>query len=204
MLIEEFREHVSSSLADVFQGMVTEMKPTVEIEYCIRSTMDSYVLVLAASSGKNLALAQRFYESFEEKGMTAKIVDLTTLHWPVYTPELDGDRDKSPDTSELSSLILNSTALVVCAPEYNGVMPPALNNTIAWLSVESDDFRKLFNNRSVLLATHSGGGGAHCLMAMRHQFSFLGSNVIGRSMTLNKSKPFSQETMDDLIQRVLQ
>ena len=204
MLIEEFREHVSSSLADVFQVMVTEMKPTVEIEYCIRSTMDSYVLVLAASSGKNLALAQRFSESFEKKGVTAKIVDLTTLHWPVYTPELDGDRDKSPDTSELSSLILNSTALVVCAPEYNGVMPPALNNTIAWLSVESDDFRKLFNNRSVLLATHSGGGGAHCLMAMRHQFSFLGSNVIGRSMTLNKSKPFSQETMDDLIQRVLQ
>ena len=85
--------------------------------------MDSYVLVLAASSGKNLALAHRFSESFEKEGMTAKIVDLTTLHWPVYTPELDGDRDKSPDTSELSSLILNSTALVVCAPEYNGVMP---------------------------------------------------------------------------------
>ena len=191
-------------VAEVFQGMVTQMKPTVEIEYRIRSTMDSYVLILAASSGKNLALAQRFSESFEKEGENAKIVDLTTLHWPVYTPELDGDRDKSPDTSELSSLILNSTALVVCAPEYNGVMPPALNNTIAWLSVESDDFRKLFNNRTVLLATHSGGGGAHCLMAMRHQFSFLGSNVIGRAMTLNKSKPFSQETMDNLIQRVLQ
>ena len=204
MLFEEFREHGLPSMAAVFQGMVTQMKPTVEIEYCIRSTMDSYVLVLAASSGKNLALAQRFSESFEKKGMAAKILDLTTLHWPVYTPELDGDRDNSPDTSELSYLILNSTALVVCAPEYNGVMPPALNNTIAWLSVESDDFRKLFNNRTVLLATHSGGGGAHCLMAMRHQFSFLGSNVIGRSMTLNKSKPFSQETMDDLIQRVLQ
>ena len=105
-------------VAEVFQGMVTQMKPTVEIEYRIRSTMDSYVLILAASSGKNLALAQRFSESFEKEGENAKIVDLTTLHWPVYTPELDGDRDKSPDTSELSSLILNSTALVVCAPEY--------------------------------------------------------------------------------------
>ena len=184
--------------------MVPQIKPTVQIEYSTRPAMDSYVLVLAASSGKNLVLAKRFSESFEREGMNAKIVDLTTLHWPVYTPELDGDHDKSPDTSELSSLILNSTALVVCAPEYNGVMPPALNNTIAWLSVESADFRKLFNNRTVLLATHSGGGGAHCLMAMRHQFSFLGSNVIGRSMTLNKSKPFSQETMDDLIQRILQ
>ena len=204
MLIEEFREHGWCSVADLYQGMVFRVKPTVEIQYRTRNSMDSYVLVLAASSGKNLILAQRFSESFEKEGVNAKIVDLTTLHWPVYTPELEGDSHKSPDTTELSSLILNSTALVVCAPEYNGVMPPALNNTIAWLSVESDDFRQLFNNRTVLLATHSGGGGAHCLMAMRHQFSFLGSNVIGRSMNLNKSKPYSQKTMDDLIQRVLQ
>jgi chromate reductase len=167
-------------------------------------SMDSYILVLAASSGKNLELAHRFQESFEKGGMDAKIVDLTTLQWPVYIPALDGDPEKAPDTTELSNLILHSKALVVCAPEYNGVMPPALNNTIAWLSVESDDFRRLFNNRTVLLASHSGGGGSHCLMAMRHQFSFLGSNVIGRTMNLNKSKSFSQETMDDLVSRVLQ
>ena len=167
-------------------------------------SMDSYILVLAASSGKNLELAHRFQESFDKGGMDAKIVDLTTLQWPVYIPALDGDPEKAPDTTELSNLILHSKALVVCAPEYNGVMPPALNNTIAWLSVESDDFRRLFNNRTVLLASHSGGGGSHCLMAMRHQFSFLGSNVIGRTMNLNKSKSFSQETMDDLVSRVLQ
>ena len=166
--------------------------------------MDSYVLVLAASSGKNLELAHRFCETFANKGMESEVVDLTTLHWPVYIPELDGSDEHEPETSELSDLILNSKALVVCAPEYNGIMPPALNNTIAWLSVQSDDFRRLFNNRTVLLATHSGGGGAHCLMAMRHQFSFLGSNVIGRTLTLNKTKSFSQETMDDLVDRVLQ
>ena len=166
--------------------------------------MDSYVLILAASSGKNLELAHRFSESFQTEGMATQIVDLTTLHWPVYTPKLDGNPNQEPDVSQLSEQILNSEALVVCAPEYNGVMPPSLNNTIAWLSVQSDDFRHLFNNRTVLLATHSGGGGSHCLMAMRHQFSFLGSNVIGRTMNLNKSKPFSQETMNDLVGRVLQ
>ena len=166
--------------------------------------MDSYVLVLAASSGKNLELAHRFCETFASRGIGSDVVDLTTLHWPVYIPELDGSDEHEPETSELSDLILNSKALVVCAPEYNGIMPPALNNTIAWLSVQSDDFRRLFNNRTVLLATHSGGGGAHCLMAMRHQFSFLGSNVIGRTLTLNKTKSFSQETMDDLVERVLQ
>ena len=112
--------------------------------------------------------------------------------------------DAVPDTNSLSDLIMKASALVVCAPEYNGLTPPTLNNCIAWLSVRCDDFRILFNNRTVLLATHSGGGGAHCLMAMRQQFSFLGSNVIGRSMTLNSSKPFSQSTMDDLVDRVIQ
>ena len=183
--------------------MVTFVKPTIEIYSAKPSFMDSYILVLAASSGKNFKLAHRFAESLLSKGVGAQVVDLTTLQWPVYTPELDGDVEREPDTSTLEDLILHSKALIVCAPEYNGVMPPSLNNSIAWLSVRSDDFRRLFNNRTVLLATHSGGGGAHCLMAMRHQFSFLGSNVIGRTMTLNKSKQYSQATMDDLIQRLL-
>ena len=183
--------------------MVLFLQPTIEIHKPVVAFMDSYVMVLAASSGKNLTLAEHFCRSFGDQGMPTKLVDLTTLEWPVYTPELERDAERTPDTAELSGLILNSEALVVCAPEYNGVMPPSLNNTIAWLSVQSDDFRRLFNNRTVLLATHSGGGGAHCLMAMRHQFSFLGSNVIGRTMTLNSNKSFSQDTMNDLIRRVL-
>ena len=162
------------------------------------------VVILAASSGKNYALANKFCDTFTDKGVNSEVVDLTQLNWPVYTPETEEDSNAAPDTSALSDLISDATALVVCAPEYNGVMPPVLNNCIAWLAVQSDDFRLLFNNKTVLLATHSGGGGAHCLMAMRQQFSHLGSNVIGRSMTLNKSKEFSQSTMDDLVNRVIQ
>jgi len=162
------------------------------------------VVILAASSGKNYTLANKFSDTFTEKGVNSEVVDLTKLDWPLYTPETEEDSTAVPDTSALSDLISDAPALVVCAPEYNGVMPPVLNNCIAWLSVQSDDFRLLFNNKTVLLATHSGGGGAHCLMAMRQQFSHLGSNVIGRSMTLNKSKEFSQSTMDDLVNRVIQ
>ena len=162
------------------------------------------VVILAASSGKNYTLANKFSDTFTEKGVDSEVVDLTKLDWPLYTPETEEDSTAVPDTSALSDLISDAPALVVCAPEYNGVMPPVLNNCIAWLSVQSDDFRLLFNNKTVLLATHSGGGGAHCLMAMRQQFSHLGSNVIGRSMTLNKSKEFSQSTMDDLVNRVIQ
>ena len=162
------------------------------------------VVVLAASSGNNLTLANRFHETFLERNVQSQIVELTKLDWPVYTPELEHNPDLSPDTGSLSDLMIGASAFVVCAPEYNGLVPPCLNNSIAWLSVQCDDFRFLFNNKTVLLATHSGGGGANCLMAMRQQFSHLGSNVIGRSMTLNKTKTFSQSTMDDLVNRVMQ
>ena len=123
--------------------MVLVWQPTIEIQQANGSIMDSYVMVLAASSGKNLLLANQFCQSFEQQGMPTKMIDLTTLHWPVYTPELDGDPEREPATSEVSELILNSEALVVCAPEYNGVMPPALNNTIAWLSVQCDVLRAM-------------------------------------------------------------
>ena len=161
------------------------------------------VVILAASSGHNLTLANRFHETFLKHNVESQVVDLTKLDWPVYTPEVEQNPDSSPDTSLLSDLMISASVFVVCAPEYNGLVPPCLNNSIAWLSVQCDDFRFLFNNKTVLLATHSGGGGAHCLMAMRQQFSHLGSNVIGRTMTLNKTKTFSQSTMDDLVKRVI-
>lgn len=161
------------------------------------------VVILSASSGHNLTLANRFHETFLKHNVESQVVDLTKLDWPVYTPEVEQNPDSSPDTSLLSDLMISASVFVVCAPEYNGLVPPCLNNSIAWLSVQCDDFRFLFNNKTVLLATHSGGGGANCLMAMRQQFSHLGSNVIGRSMTLNKTKTFSQSTMDDLVNRVI-
>ena len=165
--------------------------------------MDSYVLILAASSGKNLQLAHRFSESFQNEGMATEIVDLTTLHWPVYTPELDGNSDREPDTAMLSELILNSKALVVCAPEYNGVMPPALNNTIAWLSVQSDDFRRLFNNRTVLLATHSGGGGNNLLQSLKIQLNHLGTLVLPRTIVVNSNTEFNRDSATEKVQKLI-
>jgi len=58
--------------------MVSVWEPTIEIQQADGSTMDSYVMVLAASSGKNLTLANQFCQSFEQQGMPTKMIDLTT------------------------------------------------------------------------------------------------------------------------------
>jgi hypothetical protein len=49
--------------------------------------MVANVVILAASSGNNLTLANRFHDTFLEQKIQSQVVELTKLDWPVYTPE---------------------------------------------------------------------------------------------------------------------
>jgi hypothetical protein len=44
------------------------------------------VLVIAASNGENLKLAQRFQASARSLGQQSELLDLTTLDLPLFTP----------------------------------------------------------------------------------------------------------------------
>ena len=161
----------------------------------------STVLVIAASDGKNLVLANKWVEVGTESGYSMDILDLCADELPLYTPS----RDES-GTPILLDLIerrmADADAWVVCAPEYNGSIPPTLNNAIAWLSTKGEDFRGLFNGRPVGLSTHSGGGGQSVIAAMRMQFSYLGSNVVGRSVISNKTKEANPDAMRFILKQL--
>jgi NAD(P)H-dependent FMN reductase len=91
---------------------------------------------------------------------------------------------------------------VICAPEYNGSIPPVLTSAFAWLSVQGDDFRALFNGRPVAIATHSGGGGHTVLVALRLQLAHLGAHVVGRQLVSNAHQPAKDDSINDLIRRL--
>ena len=93
---------------------------------------------------------------------------------------------------------------MICAPEYNGSIPPSLTNAIAWLSVTDDDFRSLFNGRPIAMATFSGGGGMELLVSLRIQLTHLGAQVVGRQLLSNHAKPAEDDSINDLVQRLLQ
>jgi chromate reductase len=93
---------------------------------------------------------------------------------------------------------------VICAPEYNGSIPPSLTSAIAWLSVQGDDFRTLFNGRPIAMATFSGGGGMALLHALRIQLTHLGAEVVGRQLLSNYAKPAKDDSLQDLLQRLIQ
>ena len=171
---------------------------------CLHHRCMSSVLILSASTGKNLQLAESFKQSLEDLGHKGTVLDLCSLNAPMYTPQAEKELTDPSLSEGVAELFLKNEALIVCAPEYNGLIPPVLNNIIAWMSVQTKDFRLLFNQKKIGLASVSGGGGQQAVMSMRMQFSYLGSNVIGRPVIINKSKPYNQSSIDILIQQVVQ
>ena len=161
------------------------------------------LLVLAASNGDNLKLAERFAAAARASGQRAEIIDLTALELPLFTPRALA----APAPAGVAALEQQLSAAprwVICAPEYNGSIPPVLTSAIAWLSVQGDDFRALFNGRPVAIATHSGGGGHTVLAALRLQLAHLGAHVVGRQLVSNSANPAKQESIADLLQRLQQ
>ena len=102
------------------------------------------LVFIHASDGSNAALAGEVEVHARAMGHSVEHVSLNAYDFPVYTvarekatPVLDG-------LSDLITVLERGDAWFVFAPEYNGSYPPVLNNAIAWLSREGDDFRRLF------------------------------------------------------------
>ncbi|MFM7471670.1 MAG: NADPH-dependent FMN reductase [Nodosilinea sp.] len=159
------------------------------------------LLVVSVSSGKNLALARTFIEEGDRRGFSTVHIHLPDLDLPLYG-SLYGNNGPGPGLDRLEQALKDHRALVICSPEYNGSIPPLLTNAIAWLSTRSDDFRALFNQRPVALATHSGGSGQKVVLAMRQQLAHLGCLVLGRELLSNAEKPATMETVALLVEQL--
>jgi len=176
-----------------FLGLSNSMTPT--------PTPTCDVLVIAASNGQNLLLAERFAAAAREQGQSAEVLDLTAIDLPLFTPRAQAGGTPAA-LAALEARLAAAPRWVICTPEYNGSIPPVLTSAIAWLSVQGDDFRALFNGRPMAIATHSGGGGHTVLTALRLQLAHLGAHVVGRQLVSNKTHPAKDDSIADLISRL--
>ena len=162
------------------------------------------LIIITASCGKNLELSEKFLEKSNELKISSEILDLTTLDIPLFNPRIHSKENIPNEIKELKKKLFAIEKWVICAPEYNGSIPPILSNFIAWLSISGDDFRNLFNGRPIAIATFSGGIGLELLTSLRIQLVHLGSQVLGRQLLSSYSKPTDTKTIEDIIQRLLQ
>ena len=162
------------------------------------------LLIISASCGKNLELSEKFLAKSNELKISAEILDLTTLNIPLFNPRIHSKENIPNEIKELKKKLFTIEKWVICAPEYNGSIPPILSNFIAWLSVSGDDFRNLFNGQPIAIATFYCGIGLELLTSLRIQLVHLGSQVLGRQLLSSYSKPIDTKTIEDIIQRLLQ
>ena len=169
----------------------------------MNNTINPDVLVITASNGENLKLAERFATQTKGLGKSAEVLDLTTIELPLFTPR--AQKQGMPEAvAPLQQKMMAAPRWVICAPEYNGSIPPSLTNAIAWLSVTGDDFRALFNGQPIAIATFSGGGGMELLLSMRIQLTHLGAQVVGRQLLSNYGKPAKDDSIINMLQLLLQ
>ncbi|MEB3290441.1 MAG: NAD(P)H-dependent oxidoreductase [Leptolyngbya sp.] len=154
------------------------------------------MLILSATNGNNLSLARAFAEEAVKQGLTPEVISLPDLRLSLYDSVA---RDAGPGLAPLIQALRQHQGLVICAPEYNGSIPPVVSNAMAWLSVSTGDFRALFNARPLVLASHSGSGGQKVGLAMRQQLSHLGCNVLGREVLANAQKAANPEAIAALV-----
>ncbi len=162
----------------------------------------SKIGILVASSNNNLKLGQRLAEIASELNVETEVINLVDLNLPLYST-VEEEKNGLPEiVKELTNKILSLKAFIIVAPEYNGVMPPVLNNAMAWTSRATKDWRDAFNEKSLGLATHSGGGGAKGLQAMRIQFQHLGANILAREILTTYEKPLNEDTARNMIEQL--
>ena len=162
------------------------------------------IRILSATSGNNLKLATALEGVVKELGGEAEVVNLEELNLPLYTPP--AQKEGTPDSVKtLTEKLSSSKATVWLAPEYNGSIPPVVSNAIAWVSTAGgDDWRDAFNYRYAVVGTHSGGGGAKLVGAMKQQLEHLGTTVLARSIVTNYQKELNPESAKTILGQLLE
>lgn len=161
-------------------------------------------IIFVASLNENMKLANRIKNCLNKLGKQGKIINLVDLDITMFDSnklENDGIPQKIKD---LAIEMESSDGYIFVSPEYNYSIPPVLTNVIAWLSRNSDDFRKLFNLKYIQLATHSGAGGSDVCNAMRTQFTKLGSIVVPREILTTYEKDIKDDSLNKILSQYIE
>lgn len=159
--------------------------------------------ILVASLNENMKLAKVLQEQLSSLNKDNKIINLVQMDFPLYD-SLKEEKDGIPKKIfALMDTLDKSEGYIIISPEYNGSIPPVLSNTIAWISRASTDFRKLFNEKIILLATHSGSGGTGVTVAMRSQFMKLGSIVLSREILTTYEKKLNEKSSLKILEQFI-
>jgi len=161
------------------------------------------ILIVSATKNNNYKLANNLNEILLKLNLNSKVISLENYPLPLYTDDIY-DKNKDKYLSIVTSIIdefLSVDKIIFCGPEYNGSIPPIMSNTIAWMSVSTNNWRDSFNDKFALLATSSGGPGGKFITSFKIQLEHLGMIVLPRFISVNKNNPLDAGQCEKILKQ---
>ena len=157
------------------------------------------VLIVSATLNSNYILSERLEKILKNINVDVTKISLENFPLPLYTAKnsrLENEKYKM-SVKQLTQYFIDNDGIIICAPEYNGSIPPIVNNSIAWISVTTEYWRDAFSNKIGLISTSSGGPGNKFLTSMKIQLEHLGVVVMPRFISVNSSAPLKGASYED-------
>jgi len=158
----------------------------------------------------NKKVAEKLKPIGEKFGATTTLVELEKLKLPLYTPGLEnnlGHFDKKR-VKKFQKLVSEASGFIICAPEYNGGIPPVTLNALTWASkIKPGVWNYALSGKGVLICSKSRGKGERILKVMRAQFKFAGMKVSTKDLVPDRwgsiDKAELHQAMNRLVKRIV-
>ncbi len=143
------------------------------------------VLAFAGSARQdsyNKTLVQEAAEIARTLGATVTVIDLKDYPIPIYDADLETKEGMPINARRIRNLMIESNAMIISSPEYNGSIPALLKNVLDWTSrTEDGKFSKVpYQGKKIAIMSASPGkkGGAKALPHLRAIIADCGGDVI--------------------------
>lgn len=162
--------------------------------------MSKYVVISGSTraNSESAKVAQQVIKSLQEadKGKDAEIIDLATANIPNWSEDFWGDEPPSAEWTAASDKLKQCLGIVIIAPEWNGMVPPALMNIFLLASKD-----ELAHKPAMIVGVSSGVGGTYPVAQLRNygakntRLVYMPDHVIVKDVcnVFNEDKPVSDD-----------
>lgn len=136
----------------------------------------------------NKKLIKEAVEIASKKGAIVTLIDLRDFAIPMFEVDLEIKYGMPESVKYFRKLMIESNAVIIATPDYNGSIPAILKNALDWASRSEDGkpSREAFRGKkfAIMGATLSGLERIRCLSHLRIVIETIGGEVIPLQVTI--------------------
>lgn len=153
---------------------------------------DVKVLAFAGSTREdslNKKLVLEAAQMARDLDANVTVIDLKDFPLPLYDADYEKKEGMPNNAKRLRKLMIESQAIIIATPEYNGSIPALLKNVLDWTSRSENgqSSRDAFKGKkfAIMSASPGGGGGIRGLIHLRSIIDAIGGDVVAQQVAVS-------------------